>query len=365
MKMNASLSEPIKSSVSVTNSMSPILADTWYAFHHRDVCEPFEALLEKNFPDWLNFLAKRIGAIHGSLFFFLARKHSAIMTSTTVPGAKAFFFLEALFGASQKHIILLEFLESKKANAHSVLRRIRYYVWLHWILKPVLRRSLLTAHVLAQGDRSEYSRLFGIAEEHFVFIPWPKRERQDSYIEARVSSDRWIVSSGREACDWDTLFKAAEGQNWRLKIVCSRRDLPRVRRLNKNGIAEVLYEISRQEHENELKNASVYVLCLSEQERSSGHVRISDATKAATPIVATAVKGIEGYIDDRKTGLLVPPGDAIALRAAVNRLLADISYSRMLARNAFDQAANHTREHYMEKIGVLIRSAVEQNTAFR
>jgi hypothetical protein len=362
MKMNVSLSEPIKSSVSATSRMRPILADSWYAFHHPDVCVPFEALLQKKFPNWLNSLAKRVSIIHGSLFFLLAQKHSTIMTSTTVPGAKAFFFLEALFGASQKHIILLEFLESRKANTHSVLRRLIYYVWLHRILKPVLRRSLLTAHVLAQGDRLQYSKLFGIPEEHFVFIPWPKRERNDSYIEATIASDRWVVSSGREACDWDTLFKAAEGQNWRLRIVCSRRDLPRVRRLNKNGIAEVLCEISREEHENKVKNASVYVLCLSEQERSSGHVRISDATKAAIPIVATAVKGIEGYIDDGKTGLLVPPGNAIRLRAAVNRLLADIPYGLTLARNAFDQAANHTREDYMEKIGLLVRGAVERKT---
>jgi hypothetical protein len=297
----------------------------------------------------------------------MAQKHPTIMTSTNVPGAKAFFLFEALFGTSRNQIILLEFLESTKSNSHSILRRLIHYVWLHWVLKRVLKRSLLTAHVLAQSDGLRYSRIFRISEEHFVFIPWPKREQNDRFAEApgSASSDGWVVSSGREACDWETLFKAAEGQNWQLRIICSRRDLPLVRRLNTNCIAEVLCEITREEHEHYVKNAIIYVLCLSEQERSSGHVRISDATKATTPIVATAVKGIEGYIDDGKTGLLVPPGDATRLRAAVNRLLADIPYRRTLARNAFDQAANHTREDYMEKIGLLIQSAVERNAVIR
>jgi hypothetical protein len=282
------------------------------------------------------------------------------MTSTKVRGAKTFFFFEALLGTSRKHLILLEFLESPKANSLSILRRLSHYVWLHWILKRVLKKSLMTAHVLAQGDRLQYSKIFGMPEDHFVFIPWPKRERNDRFAEAPAkSSDGWVVSSGREACDWETLFKAAEGQNWRLRIICSRRDLARVRRLNKDGIADVLCEISREAHQNQVKNATVYVLCLAEQERSSGHVRISDATKASTPIEATAVKGIEGYIDDGKTGLLVCPRDAARLRAAVNRLLADAPYRWSLARNAFDAAANHTREDYMERIGLLIRKAVQ------
>jgi len=173
---------------------------------------------------------------------------------------------------------------------------------------------------------------------------------------------RSVVCSGREACDWETVFKAAEGQDWRLRIICSRRNLPRVQQLNRNGIAEVLYEIPWEAHLSQLERAAVYVLSLFERERSSGHCRISDATRAGTAIVATAVKGITGYIDDGETGLLVPPGDALRLRTAVNRLLADAPYRWALARNAFDQAAKHTREDYMERIGLLMRRAVQGGT---
>jgi glycosyltransferase involved in cell wall biosynthesis len=342
----------------------PILADGWYAFHHPDLCEPFESRLKSNVSPWLISLAKRFAIIHGWLFFLLAQKHSAIMTSTTVRGAKAFFFFEAILGKSGKHLILLEFIESKKSHSQSVLRRSTHYLWVHWILKRVLKKSLLTAHVLAKCDCFDYSELFGIPEEHFVFIPWPKRLRNDQYLETLVSTldQKSVLSSGREACDWKTLFKAADGQGWHLKVICSHRDLPLVQELNKNGIAEVMCDVSRDDHEREVQKAAVYVLCLFEQERSSGHVRISDATRAGTPIVATAVKGIEGYIDNGETGLLVPPGDALLLSAAVNQLLADAQCRRTLAKNAFDRAASHTREDYMEKIQMLVRGTVRDMT---
>jgi len=338
-----------------------ILGDSWYAYRYPDLCEPFEPLLQENFPAWVISLARRFGIVRGWFFFLVAQKYSSILTSTKVSGAKAFFLFEALLGAPRKHMILLEFIEPVKANSRSILKRSINHVWLHWILKRALRKSLLTVHVLTEWERSHYGELFEIPEEQFVFIPWPMRRRNDRFVEALTpaSGERSVVSSGREACDWETLFKAAEGQDWRLKIICSRRDLPLVRRLNRNGIADVLCEIPREDHQSQIQRAAVYVLSLFERELSSGHVRISDATRAGTPIVATAVKGIEGYIDDSETGLLVPPGDVFLLRAAVNRLLADDPYRRALAKNAFDRAANHTREDYLERIDLLVRRAVQ------
>ncbi len=41
------------------------------------------------------------------------------------------------------------------------------------------------------------------------------------------------------------------------------------------------------------------------------------------PVVATAVGGLPDAIDDGVTGLLVPPRDPAALRAALERLLRD------------------------------------------
>jgi hypothetical protein len=348
----------------------PILADatdTWYAYHFPDLCDQFEPLLVKSFPAWAIWFAKRFSLVRGWLFFRMAKKYSFVLTTTVTRAAKAYLFFESVLGAPRKRLIFNEFIQQAKPNSRSILRRLLYFIWLHWILKRVLKRLLLVAHVLTENERSHYSELFKIPKERFVFIPWPKRLKDDRLVEPETEnqSEQYVLSSGREACDWETIFKAAEGQRWHLRIICSRRDLPRVRRLNEKGLADVLCEIPREDHEREVQRAAVYVLSLLERERSSGHVRISDVTRAGTPIVATAVRGIEGYIETGETGLLVPPGDALLLRAAVNRLLSDPQYRRTLARNAFDQAAKHTREDYMEKIELLVRGAVRDRVVSR
>ena len=75
------------------------------------------------------------------------------------------------------------------------------------------------------------------------------------------------------------------------------------------------------------------------------------------PVVATAVGGLVDAVEDGVTGLLVPPGDTAALRAAVERLLGDPALRARLGAAArekaqrelsFDVAAERLRAVYEE-----------------
>jgi glycosyltransferase involved in cell wall biosynthesis len=48
-----------------------------------------------------------------------------------------------------------------------------------------------------------------------------------------------------------------------------------------------------------------------------------EAMAAGRPVIASAVGGLTGIVDDGETGILVPPGDAQALRSAIQELLTD------------------------------------------
>ncbi len=61
---------------------------------------------------------------------------------------------------------------------------------------------------------------------------------------------------------------------------------------------------------------------------------ILEAFAAATPVVATRLEGITEAITDRRTGVLVEPGDAAALAGAIEELLGDARLRRTLARAA-------------------------------
>jgi glycosyltransferase involved in cell wall biosynthesis len=64
-----------------------------------------------------------------------------------------------------------------------------------------------------------------------------------------------------------------------------------------------------------------------------------EAMAHGRPVVASAVGGLLDAVDDEQTGLLVPPGDAAALRTAIERLLADRALRARLGAAARERAA--------------------------
>ena len=78
--------------------------------------------------------------------------------------------------------------------------------------------------------------------------------------------------------------------------------------------------ISREELHRRFARAAV-VVCPSISEGFG--VVCAEAMAHGKPVVASAVGGLCGLVDDERTGLLVPPGDVEALRAAIQRLLDD------------------------------------------
>jgi glycosyltransferase involved in cell wall biosynthesis len=63
-----------------------------------------------------------------------------------------------------------------------------------------------------------------------------------------------------------------------------------------------------------------------------------EAMAHGRPVVASAVGGLLDAVEDDRTGLLVPPGDAEALRTAIDRLLADSALRARLGVAARERA---------------------------
>jgi hypothetical protein len=228
-----------------------------------------------------------------------------------------------------------------------------------YVLKPVLRRSLRFGHVLTVWEKEHYAARYDMPVDRFVCVPWFLRWEKDIFPAGSDRRDSSVVSSGRVACDWETLFRAARDRNWNLTVICSRYDLARVEALGCFQNVRILSEISREEHQRYVENAAIYVLCLQEEEMSSGQVRLMDAVRGGTPVVATRVKGLEGYIAHEETGILVNPGDHVALRNAIDRLLGNEDYRCRLARNAFDAAGKRTREHYLHHLQAHVAASID------
>ncbi len=79
------------------------------------------------------------------------------------------------------------------------------------------------------------------------------------------------------------------------------------------------------------------VVCVPSRREGYGVVA-REAMAHGRPVVATRTGGLVDAVEDGVTGLLVPPGDPVALRAAIERLLGDSALRSELGANARSRA---------------------------
>jgi glycosyltransferase involved in cell wall biosynthesis len=138
-----------------------------------------------------------------------------------------------------------------------------------------------------------------------------------------------IVGDGPERAAVESEIRAA-GLEAAVEVTGERRDVPRL-----------------------LAEADVFVL----SSRSEGApISILEAMAAGLPVVASTVGGVPEIVEDGKTGLLVPPGEAAALAAALELLLADATLRDRLG------AAGRTRVRERFDLAQLRRAHVDLYT---
>jgi glycosyltransferase involved in cell wall biosynthesis len=88
-----------------------------------------------------------------------------------------------------------------------------------------------------------------------------------------------------------------------------------------------------------------------------------EALAVGTPVVAAAVGALPDLVRDGETGLLVPPGNAAALAAAICRLLADGSLRRRLGEGGRRLAAGYTLTAHAEAVEAIYADAIRRHAA--
>jgi hypothetical protein len=336
------------------------VTDTWYA-------EPLGiARIDEIASGRLGrMLAKRAWG-RGVLFWLLGRRGRYVVTTLAgLPGS--FLVLERVFPRRSPYVVLLEFIPVLGSEAQMLWgapggRSRRLLSRLQWrgLVVPTLRRSLLMAQCLTEWEVTRSARELGLPEDRFRFVPWFKSSESQIKPSAEKTG---VVSSGRAACDWETVFAAARGQDWPLTVICSSSDLDRVSGLNRDGRARVLCEITPEQHAEEVARCLVYLLALREAEVSSGQVRLSEAWDAGALIVASEVKGLQGYVDSGRNCLTFEPGDDRGASKAIAALIEDESLRSNLRQTTSADIARWTRSDYLNTLRSHVDAAVRLNSS--
>lgn len=321
----------------MTTSRAPrVVADSWYA----DGVEEWTRLDDVVPSRWRGLVA-RSSVARGVALTLAARRADVVVTTNPSPGASVAIALMGLLGL--RRLVLLEYIvhpPSWRRPAHRV-----HFVVLRRLL---LRRSLLRAHVLTRREFADYATAHRLPAERFAFVPWPSR--YDDTPVGEVTPGRRVVASGRRT-DWATFFAAARGTDWEVRAVCAADALAEVTALTEGTDAVVRHEITADEHQAEVDAATVYVIPLAETGASIGQIRVMNAAQAGVAVVASRVQGLADYVDDQSAAL-VPPGDADALRATIEALLAD-PVRRERLRDAA-RGRGTTMQQYRHELGELV-----------
>ena len=95
----------------------------------------------------------------------------------------------------------------------------------------------------------------------------------------------------------------------------------------------------------EMRRASVVVVPFLRTlmtERHTSPLKAFEAMAAGRPVIASDLPSSREFLRDGENALLVPPGDADALAAAIARILQDPGLAAGLARTAFDEAPRYS-----------------------
>lgn len=240
----------------------------------------------------------------------------------------------ALMLREPRHVIIQFIMREKTASAGSRAK----YAFMKWCFRSV--------HACVCSSRTEaeyYARVFEWRPEKLVFVPF---HTDPAFLErASVPEEPFALSAGRTFRDYATLLAAFEDSRVPLTIVAGRSNLgPAV----PEGVT-VKHDIPLAELIALMARAMIVILPLENREISVGQSVLLEAMSMGKPVIVTRVNGTLDYIEHMQTGIFVPPGDAAAIKTAVDLLVRDPDLRRRLGDAARDRVRHaYLPNHYAQ-----------------
>lgn len=218
------------------------------------------------------------------------------------------------------------------------------------ILHALQQSNVVTA--VSEFLKTETARVIGFKGDikviyNFSDLPKPSRQKSDVRQELGVKDDEVMIihaSNLRPVKRFDLLLKALAGikerKSFKLVVIAGNDFTPFHKDVQSLGLEDrVVVRENVLKIENYLQAAD---LALYSSDSESFCLSILEAMLFNCPSVSTKVGGIPEVVQDNKTGLLVPPGDAAALTRALETLIQDKNRRKELG----DAAAIDARSRF-------------------
>ncbi|MBW4422840.1 MAG: glycosyltransferase [Myxacorys californica WJT36-NPBG1] len=217
--------------------------------------------------------------------------------------------------------------------------------------------------VHTQRERHIYSEWLDLPLERFEFVPYQVPNIPVTYKEE--TQQPFITALGSAHRDFPTFFGAIEKLNLPAVVVAGKRALEG---LTIPSQVEPRSGISRSECLKLAQQARINVVPLTpdEQVTAAGQVTIVEAMRMGCTLIATRCNGVEDYIIDGETGLLVEPFSRESMLQAIEKLWNDEALRHRIGANAKRYAdMNFSDEAAGAALGRVLDSIEDAQTTCR
>lgn len=205
--------------------------------------------------------------------------------------------------------------------------------------------------VHSQVERRAFSDWLGQPLERFVFVPLQYGGPVDASV-LPDDDDPFVLAVGSGHRDFATLFAALETLGYRTVVISSERALAG---LTIPSCVEVRSGVPRDEIRRLVRKARVNAIPMTTDGVVGGTVTIVETMRHGRAPVVTSRGGVEDYVTDEVSGLLVAPRDVDGFRTALERGWTDASLRRRLDAGASAFAdANCSDEAAGRSLGVIL-----------
>jgi len=211
---------------------------------------------------------------------------------------------------------------------------------------PGGRKRLLAGRILRRTDRfivharaeiSNYARWLGVEEEKFRFVPLQRGKIGE--LKPSPIPPPYIVSMGSANRDYRTLVDAVLGTGIKTVIISKKGEISR---LPDHPDLVKLTDLTPEECNSILSGSKLNVVPIASTQTASGQVSFVTSLRMGIPTIVTRCVGTVDYIRDGETGLLVAPGDAAALRQAIESI-----WRNEVLRSRIGSAGREYAEEYL------------------
>jgi Glycosyl transferases group 1 len=202
-------------------------------------------------------------------------------------------------------------------------------------------RGNVTYCVLSSDEERAFPHTWGVDPARVTFTPWCYTLSEQE-LSLAVTDDRFVFAGGDSMRNYGPLLEAARGLDFPIKIAARRA----VGSDNREPPANV--DVGPTTHQRFIEltaGATVVVVDLETRgDRSAGQGTYLNAMAMGKPVIVPDAMGVRDYVDPGRTGLIVPAGDAAALRSALDWVLAD--ENRDAVRNIAARAQETVRAKF-------------------